>query len=111
MPDLPDFLNPETWQDFCEYRVTESKGKKFGPIAQKRMLKYLERLHNEGFDVEQCLDECMSNGAGWQKPYGREEFKRKAGPRRETTVTKLELVETSDKQTAAAALAEMKQRV
>jgi hypothetical protein len=105
--NLPDFLPPETWADWCEYREQDVKGGNWSERAQRAFLRQCERLHAEGFDVPACIDFAMQ--AGWLSVYGRDNCKRKQR-HRETTVTDLRIVETSDKETAAAALAAMRQK-
>ena len=102
----------EQWKDFILYRRTESKGAKidaFGPVAQKRLLIGLSKHYEAGYDPCAMLDNTMTNGAGWQGVFRKDDFKRDVRRQRETTVTVLAEVKV-DKVLGAAAFAEMKER-
>jgi len=60
---LPEYLDPDLWNEWLEYRKTE-KRKPAGPIAQKRALEKLSRFWEAGFDVNAILKDAMI--AGWQ---------------------------------------------
>lgn len=75
---IPDCVPLEQWADFVEYRLTEVGRKKFGPVAQKRMLKKLARLHAAGYDVVELLDHAMQ--AGWLDVYPNKDYRRAKRP-------------------------------
>ena len=104
--DLPDCLDQETWADYKKYRLTECKRKAFGPVAQKRALKKIERLHNDGFDIIECIDYAVNNG--WIGIFGKDDFRRQKRPLSHSTAKVIELP-TSDKKTAERGLAAMRE--
>lgn len=58
---LPDWLDHELWKDFKAYRAQETK-KPLGPIAEKRMLRKIVKLHQEGCDVNAAIERSLING-------------------------------------------------
>lgn len=58
--ETPHWLDSETWEDFRAHRKEIKKP--LTPTAEKRMLRKLERLHAEGWDVNYCLDHAMAEG-------------------------------------------------
>ena len=101
---LPEYIDPETWADYCEYRRTECK-KPFGPIAEKRALKKLERLHKAGYDVVELIDHSISSG--WLGIFAKEDYRRQKRPGYHAS-PKLEVVPAADKETARAEIAKAK---
>ena len=77
--DMPDWLDGELWKDFVENR----KGIKAAmtEVAQKRMLMKLERWHDRGIDVNECLERSLING--WKDIYEPDDKKRAGTSRTE----------------------------
>ena len=57
---LPDYIDPEVWETFIEYRK-EIKAK-FTPVAQKMMLTKLRKLKDAGYNPNACLTVSMEKG-------------------------------------------------
>lgn len=102
-----ELISDEQWADWCEYRTKDNKKGNWSERAQRSFLRECQRLHDEGYDVPRLIDFAMTKD--WLTIYPNDNYKRKQR-HRETTVTDLRVVETSDKETAAAALAALKQQ-
>ena len=62
MTALPSYIDPDLWQDFVEGRKEMQKQKiPFTEVAKKRLLMKCIKLHDEGHDVNQCLEESICN--------------------------------------------------
>ena len=58
---MPDWLDAELWEDFKAYRAQETK-KPLGPIAEKRLMRKIMKLHSEGCDVNAAIERSLING-------------------------------------------------
>lgn len=58
--ELPEWLSKKTWGDFLAHR--KQLKSPMTDEAQKRMIKKLENLKDDGHDPEQILDQSMVNG-------------------------------------------------
>lgn len=63
MTALPSYIDPELWTDFIEGRKEmQSKNRvPFTQVAQKRILMKLMKLHDEGHDANQALEDAICN--------------------------------------------------
>lgn len=62
MTALPAYIDAELWTDFVEGRKEMQKQKiPFTAVAQKRLLMKCMKLHDDGFDVNACLEESICN--------------------------------------------------
>jgi hypothetical protein len=62
MTALPSYIDASLWTDFIEGRKEMQKQKiPFTAVAQKRLLMKCMKLHDDGFDVNQCLEEAICN--------------------------------------------------
>lgn len=63
--DLPGWLDADLWRDF----IANRKGikKPMTGVAQKRMLMKLQRWHEAGIDVNECLERSLINN--WKDIY------------------------------------------
>lgn len=62
MTALPSYIDPDLWQDFVEGRKEMQKQKiPFTEVAKKRLLMKCIKLHDEGHDVNACLEESICN--------------------------------------------------
>lgn len=59
-PTLPDFINGDSWADWLQHRKEIKK--KATPLAQKKMITQLSKLHQTGHDVNECIDYSIANG-------------------------------------------------
>ena len=75
--DLPSDLTEETWQDFQDYR-REIK-KPLTPVATRRTLAKLDRLHAEGYSAEKLIDMAITNR--WQGVWTHEDCKHEISTR------------------------------
>lgn len=55
----PDWLNPNAWAEWCQYR----KGKRWGESAQRYSLDELDKLRKEGHDPPAVIRQSIA--AGW----------------------------------------------
>jgi hypothetical protein len=58
---LPDWLDQELWEDFKIFRKQETNAP-LGPIAEKRMLRKIFKLHSDGCDVNAAIERSLVNG-------------------------------------------------
>lgn len=59
---IPSYIDQELWTDFVEGRKEMQKQRiPFTAVAQKRLLMKCMKLHDDGFDVNQCLEESICN--------------------------------------------------
>lgn len=61
-PSLPDFIDPEIWNDFVEHRKTLKK-----PINEstlRYMIPEIMKAHNNGWDVNELIAKAIAEG--WQ---------------------------------------------
>lgn len=56
---VPEWLDGELWADFIENRKQIKKA--MTDIAQKRMLRKMERWHTAGINVNECLERSIIN--------------------------------------------------
>ena len=63
---LPEWLDPELWDDFIEYRKEIKKP--IGDIGKKRMLKRLKRFVDEGGHLETMIENSINSGK-WSNIY------------------------------------------
>lgn len=62
MQALPSYVDQELWADFIEGRREMQKQKvPFTQVAQKRILMKLMKMHDEGIDVNQSLEDAICN--------------------------------------------------
>ncbi len=62
MTALPSYIDADLWADFVEGRKEMQKQKiPFTEVAKKRLLMKCIKLHNEGHDVNACLEESICN--------------------------------------------------
>lgn len=64
---LPQWIDPEAWEGFCEMRKGKGKARPFTSRAAKMVLAELYRLHEAGHDANACLDQ--STMFGWSDVY------------------------------------------
>jgi hypothetical protein len=105
--NVPDFIDPDTFAAWCDYRREDVKAP-FTDRVKNMAINRLIRLSGEGYDPNLILEHAVL--AGWRGIYAHDSALRPKSRARETTVTDLRIVETSDKETAAAALAAMRQK-
>lgn len=63
MTTLPSYIDPELWTDFIDGRREMQKKSRvpFTAVAQKRILMKLMKLHDEGYDANQALEDAICN--------------------------------------------------
>lgn len=62
MTALPSYIDADLWQDFVEGRKEMQKQKiPFTEVAKKRLLMKCIKLHDDGHDVNACLEESICN--------------------------------------------------
>lgn len=62
MTALPSYIDADLWQDFVEGRKEMQKQKiPFTEVAKKRLLMKCIKLHDDGYDVNACLEESICN--------------------------------------------------
>ncbi len=66
---LPEWLNPQTWQDFVEHR--QRLRKPMTPRAKELMVKKLEGFWNQGEDINRILEQSIEQG--WQGVFSEKE--------------------------------------
>jgi hypothetical protein len=57
---IPDYIDITIWTDYGSFR--KETRHKLTPTAIKYLLLKLDRLHNEGMDVNACIMQSMENG-------------------------------------------------
>lgn len=62
---IPAWLDPDIWTDFFENR--KDLGEPMTPRAVSMMVRKLERLHDAGHDVHQCITTSIIKG--WTDVY------------------------------------------
>ena len=62
MQSIPEWLDPEAWQGFCEMRKAMGKGKPFTDRARLLILRRLEEFHRLGHDANAALDQSTLHG-------------------------------------------------
>ena len=61
-PNLPDWLPPEAWAEWCEYR-RKLKAKGWTQMAARKSLASLSQLRDDGHDPREVIDQSIA--AGW----------------------------------------------
>ena len=61
-PTLPDWLPPEAWAEWCEYR-RKLKAKGWTQMAARKSLASLSQLRDDGHDPREVIDQSIA--AGW----------------------------------------------
>lgn len=61
-PLLPDWLPPEAWAEWCEYR-RKLKAKGWTQMAARKSLASLSQLRDDGHDPREVIDQSIA--AGW----------------------------------------------
>lgn len=63
MTALPSYIDAELWTDFIDGRREMQKKSRvpFTAVAQKRILMKLMKMHDDGFDANQALEEAICN--------------------------------------------------
>lgn len=64
---IPAFIDPESWEGFCEMRKSKGKSRPFTERAAKMILKELYKLKEAGQDPNAVLDQSTRNG--WSDVY------------------------------------------
>jgi len=65
--DLPQYIDREAWEGFCEMRKAKGKRTPFTERAAKMILKTLQDLKANGHDPNAALDQSTVNG--WSDVY------------------------------------------
>lgn len=59
---IPEYINSDLWNDFIDGRKEMQKQRiPFTAVAQKRLLMKCMKLHDDGHDVNACLEEAICN--------------------------------------------------
>lgn len=67
MLPLPQYIDREAWEGFCEMRKAKGKRTPFTDRAAKMILKTLQELKDAGHDANAALDQSTVNG--WSDVY------------------------------------------
>lgn len=88
---LPEWLDPEIWDDFCEHR--NEKGKPLSDRSLRRLLKRLDRYRKAGHNPNDMLEHTIS--MGWLDVFPAKEAPE---PRRPRSVDVTGLAEADDRE-------------
>jgi hypothetical protein len=59
---IPDWIKPETWEEFKEHRKILGKSKVLNHISTKKIINKLTEFKDQGYDPNKILDAAMMNG-------------------------------------------------
>jgi hypothetical protein len=59
---LPDYIDSEAWDGFCEMRKAMGSKAPFTEYAKKLTLRKLEDFHRQGYDVNHILETAVERG-------------------------------------------------
>jgi hypothetical protein len=59
--NLPEFLDPEVWNDYDKYRKQISKGK-WTQRGKELCIKKITQFHSEGLNVNDIIETTIANG-------------------------------------------------
>lgn len=59
---LPDYVDVEAWDGFCEMRKAMGSKAPFTEYAKKITLRKLEDFHRQGYDVNHILESAVERG-------------------------------------------------
>jgi hypothetical protein len=59
---LPDYIDSEAWEGFCEMRRAMGSKAPFTEYAKKLTLRKLEDFHRQGYDVNHILESAVERG-------------------------------------------------
>ena len=60
--NLPQFIDTELWEAFCDMRRTMGKRAPFTDFAQKLIIKQLSKFHADGYDANNSLEQSIMRG-------------------------------------------------
>jgi hypothetical protein len=75
---IPEYIDIEAWDGFCEMRKMKGSRAPFTPLAKKLILRKLEDFYRQGYEVNTILETSIVNG--WTDVYLRHDT-----PRRQMT--------------------------
>ena len=59
---IPEWINPELWEEFKEHRKLLGKNKELNHLSTKRILTKLLKFKDQGYDPNKILDAAIENG-------------------------------------------------
>jgi hypothetical protein len=59
---LPDYIDPEAWDGFCEMRKLMGTRAPFTKLAERLTLRKLEDFYRQGYDVNHILETSIEKG-------------------------------------------------
>lgn len=62
MIPLPPHINPEAWDGFCQMRKSMGKAVPFTQRAAVLIMLELQKLKDQGYDPNECLDQSTMKG-------------------------------------------------
>ena len=60
--DIPEWINPDLWDEFKEHRKILGKHKALNHLSTKRIINKLTKFREEGYDPNKILDVAIENG-------------------------------------------------
>tara|TARA_Y100001951_G_scaffold99300_1_gene101140 strand:+ start:869 stop:1204 length:336 start_codon:yes stop_codon:yes gene_type:complete len=70
---IPDWIKPETWEEFKEHRKILGKSKVLNHLSTKKIINKLTEFRDQGYDPNKILDAAMMNG--WTSVFVTSEMK------------------------------------
>lgn len=101
---LPDFIDPELWDAYCEMRKEMGKRAPFTDAAKRLTIKRLVQMDAQGFDANSSLEQSVMRG--WRGVF---EAERKSEVKRGIDPALQKIM--ADSQKAAPMPAEIRQRL
>jgi len=59
---IPEWINPELWDEFKEHRKLLGKNKILNHLSTKRIINRLIKFKDEGYDPNEIIDAAIENG-------------------------------------------------
>ena len=59
---IPDWINPDTWEDFKEHRKLLGKNKALNHLSTKKIINKLTKFREQGYNPNEILDSAIENG-------------------------------------------------
>lgn len=84
---LPDYIDPDLYAIWCEYRLNDVGRKKWTPRSEAGFLAKAKTFFEDGYDINLLISHAMD--VSWLTIWPADHCKRKKGLHRETTVTNL----------------------
>ena len=72
---IPEWINPELWDEFKEHRKLLGKNKILNHLSTKRIINRLIKFKDEGYDPNEIIDAAIENG--WTSVFVPSEMKQK----------------------------------